>query len=191
MLSTGYLEERLGAMSFLEPMEESVHARAAEVRRSQPAAAACLARLCLVFRHSSRQAALEEGRLEAGSLSVATRAVGALAWAACSPPLCLRPRALRAERSDATPSSTSTTKTCHDRCLEGRRRRASGLVSQPLAHPEVSFGGVPMRAAVISDEAERQRIWKLADRVFAPYAVYRREAAAASRTIPIVQLSAR
>ncbi|MFZ2113312.1 MAG: nitroreductase/quinone reductase family protein [Solirubrobacteraceae bacterium] len=59
------------------------------------------------------------------------------------------------------------------------------------AHPDVSFGGVPMRAAVVSDEAERQRIWKLADRVFAPYAVYRREAAAASRTIPIVQLSAR
>ena len=48
-----------------------------------------------------------------------------------------------------------------------------------------------MRATVVSDEAERQRIWRLADRVFAPYATYRREAAGANRTIPIVQLSAR
>jgi deazaflavin-dependent oxidoreductase (nitroreductase family) len=59
------------------------------------------------------------------------------------------------------------------------------------AHPEVTFGGVPMRAAVVGDEAERDRLWALADRVFAPYAAYRREAAKASRTIPIVQLTAR
>jgi len=59
------------------------------------------------------------------------------------------------------------------------------------AHPDVTFGGIPMRAAVVSDEAERHRIWTLADRVFAPYATYRREAAQANRTIPIVQLSAR
>jgi deazaflavin-dependent oxidoreductase (nitroreductase family) len=59
------------------------------------------------------------------------------------------------------------------------------------AHPDVSFGGLSMRATVVEDEAERQRIWKLADRVFAPYAAYRREAAVANRTIPIVQLSAR
>jgi deazaflavin-dependent oxidoreductase (nitroreductase family) len=56
------------------------------------------------------------------------------------------------------------------------------------ADPEVSFGGTPMRATVVSDEAERQRLWTLADRVFAPYAAYRREAAKANRTIPIVQL---
>jgi deazaflavin-dependent oxidoreductase (nitroreductase family) len=59
------------------------------------------------------------------------------------------------------------------------------------AHPDVSFGGIPMRAAVVSGESEQQRIWKLADRVFAPYAVYRREAATANRTIPIVQLAPR
>jgi deazaflavin-dependent oxidoreductase (nitroreductase family) len=58
-------------------------------------------------------------------------------------------------------------------------------------HPDVSFGGIPMRATVISDEAERRRLWTLADRVFAPYATYRREAARANRTIPIVQLSTR
>jgi deazaflavin-dependent oxidoreductase (nitroreductase family) len=59
------------------------------------------------------------------------------------------------------------------------------------ANPDVTFGGIPMRATVVGDEAERQRIWKLADRVFAPYAIYRREAARANRTIPIVQLAAR
>jgi deazaflavin-dependent oxidoreductase (nitroreductase family) len=59
------------------------------------------------------------------------------------------------------------------------------------AHPDVTFGGVPMRATVVSEEAERQRLWALADRVFAPYATYRRDAARANRTIPIVQLTAR
>jgi deazaflavin-dependent oxidoreductase (nitroreductase family) len=57
------------------------------------------------------------------------------------------------------------------------------------AHPEVTFGGIPMRATVVGDEAERERLWRLADRLFAPYATYRREAAEASRTIPIVQLT--
>jgi deazaflavin-dependent oxidoreductase (nitroreductase family) len=59
------------------------------------------------------------------------------------------------------------------------------------AHPDVTFGGIPMRATVVGDEAERRRLWTLADRVFAPYATYRREAARANRTIPIVQLRAR
>jgi deazaflavin-dependent oxidoreductase (nitroreductase family) len=59
------------------------------------------------------------------------------------------------------------------------------------AHPDVTFGGIPMRATVVSDEAERQRLWTLADRLFAPYAAYRKEAAQANRTIPIVQLTAR
>jgi deazaflavin-dependent oxidoreductase (nitroreductase family) len=56
------------------------------------------------------------------------------------------------------------------------------------AHPDVRLGGVPMRATAVSEEAERQRLWALADRVFAPYAAYRREAAKVGRTIPIVQL---
>lgn len=59
------------------------------------------------------------------------------------------------------------------------------------ADPEVALGGIPMRAAAVDDEAERRRLWALADRVFAPYAAYRREAAAAGRTIPIVQLTPR
>jgi deazaflavin-dependent oxidoreductase (nitroreductase family) len=59
------------------------------------------------------------------------------------------------------------------------------------AHPDVSFGGVPMRATVVGEEAERRRLWALADRVFAPYGAYRREAAKANREIPIVQLTPR
>jgi deazaflavin-dependent oxidoreductase (nitroreductase family) len=57
------------------------------------------------------------------------------------------------------------------------------------AHPEVVFGGVPTRAEEVGGEEERRRLWALADRVFAPYADYRAEAAAAGREIPIVQLS--
>jgi deazaflavin-dependent oxidoreductase (nitroreductase family) len=57
------------------------------------------------------------------------------------------------------------------------------------AHPDVTFAGIPMRAEVVTDERERERLWALADRVFVPYATYRREAAEAGRTIPIVQLT--
>lgn len=60
-----------------------------------------------------------------------------------------------------------------------------------VADPDVTFGGTPMRATVVADQIERDRLWLLADRVFAPYAVYRQEAAAAGRTIPIVQLTTR
>lgn len=59
------------------------------------------------------------------------------------------------------------------------------------AEPDVTFGGIPMRATVVEDEAERRRLWDLGDRIFAPYAVYREEAARTGRTIPIVQLSPR
>jgi deazaflavin-dependent oxidoreductase (nitroreductase family) len=60
-----------------------------------------------------------------------------------------------------------------------------------VAEPDVTLGGIPMRAQVVAGEEERERLWGLADRVFAPYAAYRREAAEAGREIPIVQLSAR
>jgi deazaflavin-dependent oxidoreductase (nitroreductase family) len=58
-------------------------------------------------------------------------------------------------------------------------------------HPDVRFGGQPFRAGVIDDELERARLWKLADRVFPPYAAYRKRAARTGRTIPIVQLTPR
>jgi deazaflavin-dependent oxidoreductase (nitroreductase family) len=59
------------------------------------------------------------------------------------------------------------------------------------AHPDVTFGGVPMRASVVDDDTERGRLWPLADRVFPAYANYRRDATLAGRTIPIVQLTSR
>jgi deazaflavin-dependent oxidoreductase (nitroreductase family) len=59
------------------------------------------------------------------------------------------------------------------------------------ANPDVRFGGIAMRATVVEDQAERRRLWRLADRVFAPYATYRRDAARVNRTIPIVQLTGR
>ncbi len=59
------------------------------------------------------------------------------------------------------------------------------------ANPDVVLSGTPMRATVVGDEDERRRLWALADRVFAPFAAYRRDAAKANRTIPIVQLTAR
>jgi deazaflavin-dependent oxidoreductase (nitroreductase family) len=55
-------------------------------------------------------------------------------------------------------------------------------------HPDVVFGGVPFRAEAVEDEAERQRLWDLADRVFPQYAEYRERAGKAGRVIPIVQL---
>jgi deazaflavin-dependent oxidoreductase (nitroreductase family) len=57
------------------------------------------------------------------------------------------------------------------------------------AHPDVTFGGVPMRATVVEDDAERERLWVLADRVLPAYERYRRDAARSNRTIPIVQLT--
>lgn len=55
-------------------------------------------------------------------------------------------------------------------------------------YPDVVFGGVPFHAEVVEDEAERQRLWQLADRVFPEYADYRERAAGHGRVIPIVQL---
>ncbi len=59
------------------------------------------------------------------------------------------------------------------------------------ARPDVTFGGVPFRAEVVEGEDERQRLWELADRVFPPFAAYRRSAAQAGRTIPIIELRSR
>jgi deazaflavin-dependent oxidoreductase (nitroreductase family) len=60
-----------------------------------------------------------------------------------------------------------------------------------VAHPDVHVGGIPMTAEVVRDEAERQRLWLSADRVFPAYSKYRREADRVGRTIPIVRLTER
>jgi deazaflavin-dependent oxidoreductase (nitroreductase family) len=59
------------------------------------------------------------------------------------------------------------------------------------AHPDVTFAGIPMHATVVSDDAERGRLWAAADRVFPAFASYRASAAEVPRTIPIVQLTRR
>jgi deazaflavin-dependent oxidoreductase (nitroreductase family) len=55
-------------------------------------------------------------------------------------------------------------------------------------YPDVVYGGLPFRAEIVEDEAELRRLWNLADRVFAGFAVYRQWAARSGRVIPIVQL---
>jgi deazaflavin-dependent oxidoreductase (nitroreductase family) len=59
------------------------------------------------------------------------------------------------------------------------------------ANDDVIFGGIPMKAMVVSDEAECQRLWALADRVFPAYADYRHDAAKVNRTVAIVRLTQR
>ncbi|MEC3918867.1 nitroreductase/quinone reductase family protein [Nocardia sp. CDC160] len=59
------------------------------------------------------------------------------------------------------------------------------------ANPDVVFGGTPMRATVVEDEAERRRLWAVAERVFPAYSSYRRQAALAGRSIPIIRLARR
>ena len=59
------------------------------------------------------------------------------------------------------------------------------------ANPSVTFGDTPMDATVITDHAETERLWRLADNVFPAYAAYRLAAAKVDRTIPIIPLVAR
>lgn len=57
------------------------------------------------------------------------------------------------------------------------------------AHPEVTYGGLPMRAAVVDDPADTRRLQELGDRTFPAFATYRAQAATAGRSVPIIQLS--
>jgi deazaflavin-dependent oxidoreductase (nitroreductase family) len=66
--------------------------------------------------------------------------------------------------------------------------RHPGWYYNLLAHPDVTFGGVPMRATVV-DEAEHDRLWAIGDRVFPGYERCRRDAAEAGRTIPLIRLT--
>jgi deazaflavin-dependent oxidoreductase (nitroreductase family) len=70
----------------------------------------------------------------------------------------------------------------------------SGLPEDPfwyrnaLADPDVSFESVPFRAEPVEGEADRARLWRIADRFYPPSVAYRRRAAESGRTIPILQL---
>jgi deazaflavin-dependent oxidoreductase (nitroreductase family) len=57
------------------------------------------------------------------------------------------------------------------------------------AEPDLRLNGQPYRAEVVEDEAEKVRLWELADRVFPPFSRYRESAAASGRTIPILRLT--
>jgi deazaflavin-dependent oxidoreductase (nitroreductase family) len=56
-----------------------------------------------------------------------------------------------------------------------------------LAHPDVMFAGAPVTAVVVRED-DHERLWTLGDRVFPAFATYRRRAASAGRTVPLVQL---
>lgn len=58
------------------------------------------------------------------------------------------------------------------------------------AHPACRLGGEPFSAAEVQDEAERDRLWELADRVYPGYADYRVRAGKVGRTIPVFRLVA-
>jgi deazaflavin-dependent oxidoreductase (nitroreductase family) len=58
-----------------------------------------------------------------------------------------------------------------------------------VAHPDVRLNGTAMRAEVIDDPSEQARLWARLDNVLPAFATYRRWAAAAGRTIPLVRLT--
>lgn len=57
------------------------------------------------------------------------------------------------------------------------------------ANADVELNGLPYRAEIVEDEAERARLWDLGDNVFPPFAQYRQSAARSGRTIPILRLN--
>ncbi len=59
------------------------------------------------------------------------------------------------------------------------------------AHPDVRLGGHAFLAEEVVGDGDRTRLWALADRVFAGFATYRREADAHGRTVPIIRLTPR
>jgi deazaflavin-dependent oxidoreductase (nitroreductase family) len=58
------------------------------------------------------------------------------------------------------------------------------------ANPEVRLGEQSFRAKEITDDADRVRVWRLADHVFPGFASYRSEAVQQGRTIPLLRLTA-
>lgn len=57
------------------------------------------------------------------------------------------------------------------------------------ANPQVRLGGQAFRAREVTDDAERTRLWQLADQVYPGFALYRKEAAETGRTIPLLELT--
>jgi deazaflavin-dependent oxidoreductase (nitroreductase family) len=59
------------------------------------------------------------------------------------------------------------------------------------ANPDVELGRQRFRAELVEDEAERNRLFELAERVLPAFARYRESAGRAGRTIPILELTPR
>ncbi|WP_169816305.1 nitroreductase/quinone reductase family protein [Nocardia miyunensis] len=73
--------------------------------------------------------------------------------------------------------------------LNGARPNNPAWYYNLQQNPDVRFGGRPMRASVVHDDTERERLWHLGSAVFAPYAKFRRIAAATGRDIPVIRLT--
>ena len=56
------------------------------------------------------------------------------------------------------------------------------------AHPECEFGGASFSASQVSDADEYERLYELAERIYAGYADYRAKTAPTGREIPIFRL---
>ena len=64
------------------------------------------------------------------------------------------------------------------------------LTANPRVQIATNGGGPVMTADAVSDPAERERLWAMADRVYPLWPDYRRRAARCHRTIPIIRLRA-
>lgn len=60
-----------------------------------------------------------------------------------------------------------------------------------LAHPECTFGGDAFRAAEVTDESDYDRLFALAEQVYAGYSDYKAKTALIGRHIPIFRLTPR
>jgi hypothetical protein len=63
-----------------------------------------------------------------------------------------------------------------------------GSLIPPCRTHDVVFGGLSFCAEIVEDEAERERLGELADRVYPQYADFREEAGRTGRVIPLIQL---
>ena len=71
------------------------------------------------------------------------------------------------------------------------RDKHPGWYHNLCAHPDVTVNGRPFRATEVTDEAEYERLFGLAVRVYAGYADYRERTAAIGRRIPVLRLAPR
>jgi len=59
------------------------------------------------------------------------------------------------------------------------------------ANPDVELGGQRFRAGLVEDDAERRRLFALAERVLPAFATYRESAGRAGRAVPVLMLTPR